>query len=140
MQPFHIIIRPRGPLARPAGTAVWAERQIAALRSPPEANACSFAVSYEEVAEPLTAIPRLYLEPDGSFCWVSPDDVTQRLDGQITDDGRRVMCVQVQGRCTWSGFEPILRVLGWPGQAVMYQLLPSATLVDDASFRQAAFE
>ncbi len=95
----------------------------------------SFAPSYEDYAQVLMNIPRLYIEPDGSFVWVSALDSEHQLNGQITDDGQRVMFVELRGTCPFSGVEPVLVGLGWPEQPVRIQLLPNARILDDVEFR-----
>lgn len=136
MQHFHAVLRPLHPRAEKSGRTIWLGQEVIPLRVPPAAGSGSFARSYEQLAEALREMPRLFLEPDGSFGWVARQDVTQRLDGQITDDGQRVMFVDLQGRCDFSLLEALLVALGWPQQPLMFQILPDGFVLDEATFFQ----
>ncbi len=92
---------------------------------------------YESVAAELAEIPRCFIEPDGSFVWVDEADVTLKLSGQVTDNGRTVMYVEVRGRGRRSMLEAIFTALGWPEQELMVQILPEAFLVESAVFLEA---
>jgi hypothetical protein len=134
MREFHATLRPFPEGVAEEIKATWNQLEVQALRVPTQANAMSFELSYEELSDRLNRIDRLHLEPDGSFVWVNAVDVKQRINGQITDNGKRVMFIEMRGCCVRSGMEPIVRQLGWPEVAVSFQLQPEALLVDGEQF------
>ena len=111
---FHAIVR---PAAGEAGTV-----------------ATGFSKSYETVAESLAEIPRLYIEPDGSFVWVSSEDVARKINGQVTDDGSQVMFVEFRGRALQKDIDPILSTLRDPVTDLQVQLLPGGEIIDESAF------
>jgi hypothetical protein len=101
--------------------------------------AAVFPVTFEQAAEALAALPRLFIEPDGSFVWVA--DATDRLwqvDGQLYDRDDRLLYVEVKGRCPADAFDRLLRSFGWPGMPLMFQLVRQAVYLDETEFRRFA--
>lgn len=142
MKEFHTIVRPLGD-TRLVGTepSQWRDETIATWRVDSQSPALasqSFTLPYEAYAEKLSGIPRLFLEPDGSFVWVLSEDASRRISGQITDDGQRVLYLELRGRCLW---DDLLAVLGpldtdASGLDFAFQLLPEAFLVKEETFRE----
>ena len=59
--------------------------------------------SFEDVAECLGQLDRLYFEPDGSFCW-SPA-ANENIFGMVYDAAKRVQYIELRGECefaTWT--------------------------------------
>lgn len=107
---FHAIVRPAGRLED------------------------GFGRSYEDVAEELAKIPRLHIEPDGSFVWVSAENVSRKINGQITDDGHQVMYIEFRGKAASSDLQPILATLRGAAAPLQFQLLPTGDMIDEAEF------
>lgn len=143
MNDFHVIVRPLGSAnLESISNASWAGNAIEAWRVSPESDvlgAQGFGVDYETVAAQLAAIPRLYIEPDGSFVWVSSVDPDDRIDGQTTDDGRQLLYVELRGRCEWSQFANVVEQFGVSTSDLIFQLLPEALLIKESQLRHMFF-
>jgi len=142
LRDFHAIIRPIGSAQFVAGSpGVWsgaAGKPIDVWSVAPDSPSLetqSFKLTYEAFAETLSQVPRLFLEPDGSFVWVSNEDPSHRISGQITDDGSRVLYLELRGRCCWEELAVVVKILGWPEVRLAFQLLPEAMLVKEIQFR-----
>lgn len=69
--------------------------------------------SFEQVAAQLSALPRLYFEPDGSLVWRGESLSEGRLvlwqiDGIVYDAYGRVVRIELKGNC---GRQPLERLL-----------------------------
>jgi hypothetical protein len=91
------------------------------------------AVSFEEAAERLSALPRMFFEPDGSFVWVSETDPPWQLDGQLQDRGPALDYVEIKGNCAAASWEAFLGALGWPQHALVFQIVRAGRFVDAAN-------
>jgi hypothetical protein len=137
-QPWHVTIHARptdaapGPLVNLAGATF----QTLHLRGQPDAP---FERSFETVAQALGQLDRLFLEPDGSLVWVSPaGEPAWQLDCMLYDRAGRLLYVELKGECEERAFDRFLSALGWPETPVMFQLVRSAVLLDEAEFRRSA--
>jgi hypothetical protein len=102
-------------------------------------SAAVFPVTFEQAEASLAALPRLFIEPDGSFVWVADD--AQRLwqvDGNLYDRNDRLLYVEVKGSCPGAAFDRLLRVVGWPDVPLAFQLVREAVYLDEAGFRRYA--
>ncbi len=140
---FHIIVRPLGAVQFASSSiATWsgAPESPLAVWSVAEDSVSlgsqAFQFPYEVLAASLSRVPRLFLEPDGAFVWVSPEDPARRVNGQITDDGEQVLYLELRGRCSFEDLAVIFQMLGWPEVELVYQLLPEAMLVRESQFRE----
>ena len=105
----------------------------------PSLAAAAFARSFEEVAENLERLPRLFFEPDGSFVWVAEqDEPPWQLDGQLADRNGRVVALDLKGVCPAERLDAVLTALGTDRNGVVYQLVREGTHLDDATFRRYA--
>ena len=98
-----------------------------------------FDCTYDEVADQWSAIDGFYLEPDGSFAWVGNDPcgcVAWHLEGQLTDGGPSLAVVELGGHCTAAQLDRLLRPLGWPESAVVFQLRDLGVFIDEKEFRR----
>ncbi len=132
---FQAIVRPlvEGLTVK---SVTLAGREVDALVGRHADGTVGFGLSYEALAESLSRLPRLFLEPDGALVWVSREDPARKLNAQITDDGRQVMYVELRGTCRWEELVPILSALGWPRQPLLFQWLPDSVLLAESSFRK----
>jgi hypothetical protein len=81
----------------------------------------------------------MFLEPDGSFVWVSAAKETPwQLDGVLYDRNERLLYVDLKGACTAPAFDRLLGALGWPETPVMFQLAREAVFLDETEFRRYA--
>lgn len=136
---FHVTVH-----ARPAGVAAGNMvdldgRQVSTLKVQGAAVGAPFDISFEAAAEALAQLPRMFIEPDGSFVWVSAaQDAPWQVDGVLYDRNERLLFAELKGSCPPGAFDDLLRALGWPATAVMFQLTREALYLDEATFRQWA--
>ncbi len=101
--------------------------------------AAVFPVTFEQAEAALAALPRLFIEPDGSFVWVADDaQRSWQIDGNLYDRDGRLVYVEVKGRCPADAFDQLLRALGWPAVPLVFQLIREAVYLDEAAFRRDA--
>lgn len=139
LRSFHVSLHARpehvtpGPLWESRG-ARWPTVQLAAeeVRRP-------FPVQGEAAAAELSVLPRMFLEPDGSFVWVSPANETPwQLDGQLYESRARLLYVDLKGSCPGAAFDAILRACGWPAAPVVVQDVHAGVYLDEPDFRRFA--
>jgi hypothetical protein len=138
MYAFHATVHVRSAEAVPAGSIELSGRAYPTLAVPLAAQAEPFPVSFEEAAAPLAALARLFIEPDGSFVWVSASDAQPawQIDGVLYDHDERLIYVELKGSCPAPELDQLLSAVGWPKAPVMFLLVREAVYVDEATFRQ----
>jgi len=95
--------------------------------------------SFETVAADLARLERMYIEPDGSFVWVSSrGEAPWQVDGNLYDHQERVRLVDVRGSCPRERFDQLLGTLGWPQTQLVFQLVRAAVFLGEAEFRRWA--
>lgn len=115
----------------------WGEWKM--LDVPREALARPLAIGFDVALERLAALERMYVEPDGSFVWTSRrEGLSWQVDGNATERDGKVLLVDLRGSCPPPEFDRLLGALGWPAQAVMFQLVRPAVFLDEATFRRHA--
>ena len=146
---FQITVHARPQAAAPAAAIELAGRSVAALEILREALAHPFGVSFETAVERLNAIDRLFIEPDGSFVWSSPQNRETRetgaaprwqVDGNLFDRNGRLLFVDLKGSCPAEEFDRLLTALGWPETALVFQLVREALFLAEPEFRRWASE
>ena len=116
-KPFHIVLHAGDPM---------------------ESVDSKFGCSFEQLTESFEKLPRMFLEPDGSFVWVIEIEGSRfQMDGLLTDDGSNLLNCELKGTCEKSIWEQFLGTLGWPTQSVVVQLVQSGTFVSESEFRSA---
>lgn len=110
----------------------------AAAANTAERSAAVFDRTFEEVADALGSLPRLFVEPDGSFVWVSSGEPAWQLDGVLYDGTERLWYVDLKGRCPEAEFDRLLAALGWPETPLCFQLVRQAIWFEELAFRRHA--
>ena len=96
-----------------------------------------FACSFEDVTVAFETLPRMFLEPDGSFVWVTEEDGRRcQLDGLLTDDGTHLLHCELKGQCGNDTLDALLTAFGCPEQRVHFQLVQEGTYLSEAEFRE----
>lgn len=105
-----------------------------------ESLTAPMTVGFDEALARLAALPRLFVEPDGSFVWTSPHDSNQwwQVDGNAFERDGRVQLVDMKGSCPPREFDLLLGAFGWPEAPLMLQLVRSGVFLDEATFRRHA--
>ncbi len=137
MYQFHTAIHVRPAEANSGPAIKLGDRKLTVLDVPRAVLAAPFALSFEEASQRLGGLERLFIEPDGSFVWVSPQSAAPwQLDGNLFDRAGRLLFVDLKGTCPPAVFDRLLAALGWPVTPLMFELVREAVLLDEAEFRR----
>jgi hypothetical protein len=135
--PFHISLH-----ARPEGffrdeLSQIAGRSIRQIVLPVAAMTRPLPITFEVAVEKLGSLPRLYVEPDGSFVWVSggSDDLWQ-LDGMLWDRGEALQYVELKGYCSQAAWQQLIATLPVDTGMLLVQLIEHAVYLSESEFRR----
>jgi hypothetical protein len=134
----------RSPEVMPGISLQLCGLTVPTLIVPPAALAHPFAITFEEATMALESLERMFVEPDGSFVWVSSNQSGSQtapewqLDGNLFDRNGRLLMVDLKGACAEAEFDRLLSSFGWPDTPVMFQLSREAVFLDEAAFRSYA--
>ena len=132
---IHGSIHARPPQVAPGAVQKVLGHEVALLAVTPEMLAAGMALSFEEAAERLQRLPRMFLEPDGSFVWVSPAaEPAWQLDGVLYDRNGHLQFIDVRGEFTAESLAAFLEAIAG-SQPVMFQLAREALFLDEDAFR-----
>jgi hypothetical protein len=139
MYRFQTVIHAR-PVSAKSGLPEPIDGQICQpLRVRPEMLQVPLPVSFEQASIDLAALPRMFVEPDGSLVWVAADgDGDWQVDGVLYDRDGRLLYIELKGRCPRDEFDRLLRTFGWPETPLMFQLVHKAVYLTESDFRRWA--
>ena len=87
----------------------------------------------------MATLPRMFIEPDGSFVWTGEQaGQSWQVDGVLYDEGPALSYVEMSGRCPANEFDQFLAALGWPAAPVMFQLMEAGVFLSEPTFRSFA--
>ena len=133
---FHVAIHARSAGVATGPRVSLAQREFQTLAPSAAELAETFGRTFEDVRDALERLPRMFVEPDGSFVWVSASgEPAWQLDGMLYDRNERLLYVELKGTCPADRLDELLAVLGWPQTPVMFQLLREAVYLSEADFR-----
>jgi hypothetical protein len=134
---FHVSIHARpAEVERGEPTAIRG-RRVTPLQISPESWHLPMARSFEEAFEQLERLPRMFIEPDGAFVWVSSSsDRRWQVDGVLYDRAGRLQFVDVKGECPDEAWRQLLAALGADETPLMFQLVREAVFLDEAGFAE----
>ena len=139
MYRFQTSIHARHPQATEGLTVEVRGLALTTLQLPRDGSLTPLAVSFEEVAALLAPLPRMFIEPDGSFVWTSGGrDPAWQLDGVLYDAAGRLMYVELKGSCPVGQFDQLLAALKRPTGELMFQLIAEGVYLGEAEFRSYA--
>jgi hypothetical protein len=103
-------------------------------------QAAPLPVSFEAVLGGLEALPRLFIEPDGSFVWRGTTEAGDawQVDGNLVDRGQVLDYVELHGTCSGERLDEILRLLGWPAAELTFVLPRRGVVLTEEAFRRQA--
>jgi hypothetical protein len=85
--------------------------------------------SFEQAVDRLSDLPRLYIEPDGSFVWTGKMDAGAvqadsdwQLFGMLYDVGERLNRIELQGCCPLDRWQALCNCVQPDGRLVAYLL------------------
>lgn len=91
----------------------------------------SMLVSFEEVEQSMSKLPRMFFEMDGSFVWRGQYGIEQeqnwQIDGMVYDVAGRVSRVELKGDCQLEQFQELIDRLQPADSMVAY-------LIDQSCF------
>jgi hypothetical protein len=135
---FHATLHARSPEVSAGIPLELKGRRVTTLVVPVTALAHPFSLTFEQAVEALERLERMFVEPDGSFVWVSSsgaDDARWQIDGNLFDRNGRLLMVDLKGSCSEAEFDRLLSAFGWPATPVMFELIREAVFVDEDEFR-----
>jgi hypothetical protein len=141
---FHATLHARSPEVSLGAAVQLRGAPTPTLIVPPAALAHPFAMTFEEAVAALEQLERMFVEPDGSFVWVSSNTSTAalaprwQLDGNLFDRNGRLLFVDLKGSCAEPDFDRLLAALGWPTTPVIFELAREAVFLDEPEFRRYA--
>jgi hypothetical protein len=104
-----------------------------------QTNAPFRPVTFDEACDSLGALPRLFIEPDGSFVWTGSDGgQSWQVDGNLIDRGDYLAYVELKGHCPKEQFDELLTAFGWPQLPLVFQLPRRGVTLNEAEFRKLA--
>jgi hypothetical protein len=96
-------------------------------------------ISFDEAAQSLALLPRLFIEPDGSFVWTGGHPAQPwQVDGNLIDRGDSLAYVELKGHCPEEQLNELLAALGWPASPLAFQLPRRGITLGEADFRTLA--
>lgn len=136
MQSFQIVIRAFPNAELPTRMLTLADIEVTALLVPAELQATPLGVSFEEAAEKLEQLPRMFFEPDGSFVWVSPADDADawQVDGNLYDRAGSLVAIDLKGRCGTLQLVELFDIFRLSGAELMVELVRDAVFVHERDF------
>jgi hypothetical protein len=100
--------------------------------------AAGLPVTFDAALEALERLPRMFIEPDGSFVWrgTAADGTIWQVDGNLIDQGPCLAYVELRGICADEQFDALLTALGWPAAELVFQLPSEGLFLSEAEFRR----
>ncbi|MBC7854822.1 MAG: hypothetical protein IAF94_15425 [Pirellulaceae bacterium] len=96
-------------------------------------------VPFDDAYLQLSQVLGVFIEPDGSFFLASrPGEPQWQVEGNLYDQGPHLAYVEIKGRCPAERLDELLRPLGWPAVALLFQMVREGTQLSEAEFRKAA--
>jgi hypothetical protein len=98
------------------------------------------AITFEAARAALESLPRMFIEPDGSFVWtgISSDAKPWQVDGNLIDRGDVLAYVELKGACKEAQFETLLTALRGTSETLCFQLPQRGIFLDKVEFRRLA--
>ena len=140
-RPFHASLHtlPRGEIAE--SNSVVDRRPVKQLILGAQSLDQSLPISFEDAYGQLASLPRMFIEPDGSFVWVSDTtDGKWQLDGMLFDRGGRLQYVEMRGTCTPEAFDRFADIFRIGETQFAIQLMQQAMFLSENEFRRFVWE
>ena len=112
----------------------------ASVHGSDDEGAGPLSTTFDSALAALECLPRLFIEPDGSFVWTSitVDGQAWQVDGNLIDRGDCLAYAELKGSCPEERFDMLLSALGWPEARLVFQLPQRGVLLDETAFRRLA--
>ena len=105
---------------------------------PPEFVA-TLPVTFEVMQQSLQELPRADTEPDGFFLITGHEEsFFWRLNGHMHEHQGQMHRVELNGECPAATLDAVLRTMGWPEAAVVFQLVHEGVTLREPELRRWA--
>ena len=139
MYRFHVAIHAAPPEPLAIVPITFHKQTLDALNLHPSQLTGTLPITFEQAATALEQLPRMSVEPDGSFVWVAEHNQPPwQVDGLLVDRGGRLSHVELKGTCPAAQFDRLLSICGWPAASVVFQLVRAAVFLSESAFREWA--
>lgn len=136
--PWHVSVH-----AWPAGAVYHRPscvfgQNLTVVQVTPEQLGQPLARSFDEVLDQLATLPRLFIEPDGSFVWVGCGDGGEdgwQIDGQLHEGATGLMTIELKLAGRRPDWRSVLHCAGWPAQRVLFHLVQLGLFLDDSAWQ-----
>jgi hypothetical protein len=100
--------------------------------------AAAMSVSFEQAYETLSRLPRMFIEADGAFVWVSSaGEPKWQIDGNLYDRAGLLIFVDLKGFCPPNRFDEVIAAFRGT-TPLMFQLVRHSVFVSEQEFRNYA--
>jgi hypothetical protein len=111
--------------------------EVPAIDASSDAFQLPLPVSFDQVLDNLQRLPRLFIEPDGSFIWIGPGGPDEwQFDGQLHDSTGGLMTVELKVSGADPDWDTLLSCLGWPQTTLVFELVREGIYLDERSLRR----
>lgn len=127
LPPMHISIHPCPANATPGPSALIDGRQLLTCLVPADWAAATLPRTFDEAIALLSELPRMFVEPDGSFVWVGgdgsalPEIDAWQIDGLLYDQGPRLSHAEIKGICPPVEMARLFDAIGGDPRGLMVQ-------------------
>ena len=96
-------------------------------------------VTFESALSALAELPRLFIEPDGSFVWTSPPNIhpSWQVDGTLIDGGRTLFYCESKGCCSPEALDQLLACLCDGTSQLVFESVERGVVMAEDEFRRS---
>jgi hypothetical protein len=100
----------------------------------------ALSVTFDVALTALESLPRMFIEPDGSFVWTGVELQREnwQVDGNLIDQGDVLAYVELKGCCPEAEFHALLKAFGWPAAEILFQMPERGIFLREPEFRRLA--
>jgi hypothetical protein len=96
------------------------------------------AVTFDSAFSALGELPKMFIEPDGSFVWTSPAGVAAwQVDGILVDGGTTLYYCELKGCCPRESLERLLACLSDGTTRLVFEAVERGVLMAEDEFRRS---
>lgn len=93
-------------------------------------------VTFDAAYSVLAELPRLFIEPDGSFVWTSPPgEAAWQVDGTLVDGGEMLYYCELKGCCPGEPLNQLLQSISGSAELTVEDI-EQGTTFSEAEFRR----
>jgi hypothetical protein len=95
-------------------------------------------VTFESALSALAEMPRMFIEPDGSFVWTSPAGVAAwQVDGILVDGGATLYYCELKGCCPPEPLHQLLACLSDGATRLVFEMVEQGVVMGEQEFRRS---